>query len=117
MELSDITGLNKDHMNFRWSEVEKKVLNYATKDERKSVKDIMFRYNSENKEGPGVWFSKCKIITFFSDRTTAYVLQLLSVMLCPRSAGNKFILMTFEVRLLTNFKMLIVTWDKYRVNL
>ena len=49
MEFCDITGLNKDDVNVRWSEVEKKVLNYATKGERKSVKDIVLHYNSGNK--------------------------------------------------------------------
>ena len=54
MEFCDITGLNKDDVNVRWSEVEKKVLNYAAKDERKSIKDIVLHYNSGNKEGPGL---------------------------------------------------------------
>ena len=98
-------GLDEEEIVARWLDFERKILLYAVREDKRSVKSIVTRFNSMEEENAGYY----NIITILyanlfwhiytiSDRTTAYVLQLVTAMLQPRGKVKASFFSVFEVR-------------------
>lgn len=84
--------------------IEKQVLLYAAQEDKKAVKSLA-KYNAMEKEDPGTClyypfslFCKCYVLL---DRTTSYVLQLVTAMLQSRGKAKTSLFSVFEARIVS----------------
>ena len=108
-EFCSLKGLDEEHIVARWLEVEKRVLLYAAKEGKKGVKSLLRRYNDRETEDAGEHSCTICIPSRYGmnylynlDRTTAYVLMIITAMLQPRGkAKASSVFSVFEVRFLS----------------
>ena len=56
-EFCKVTGITEEDMSARWSDVEGRVLRYATFDDKKGVKSLLASYNECEEKNAGQWMS------------------------------------------------------------
>jgi hypothetical protein len=105
-EFCKVTGIIEEDMTAHWADIEGRVLRFAAFDDKKGVKSVLTSYNVCEEKNAGQWMSfvaQCHIsivllLYLYLDSTTAYILLLLTGIICPRGKGKKTpILNTFEV--------------------